>query len=247
MQNQYRKIAKNYSAVRNATQRFVWGPTLLMMAGDISGKDIVDIGCGNGYYTRILAAQQPHTITGIDLSKEMIELARLSDKQENKVINFEIGNMKTFASDDLVDIITAVYAINYNHTKKELIETCKNIYRNLREDGVFCGVTLRPGLVGRKEFVRNFRFTRADGSLKFQDGDKVICSVLNKDTREISTFTCQYWSEATYTECMLLAGFKRVVWHYDLIVSDEGRRVFDASYWKDWAKTVSGAGFQAFK
>jgi 2-polyprenyl-3-methyl-5-hydroxy-6-metoxy-1,4-benzoquinol methylase len=47
---------------------------LLDLLGDITGRRVLDAGCGEGYLARVLAAREAH-VTGIDLSPRLIELA----------------------------------------------------------------------------------------------------------------------------------------------------------------------------
>ncbi len=51
---------------------------LLELLGDVSGRQVLDAGCGEGYLARWLAARGAH-VTGIDLSAPLIELARAKD------------------------------------------------------------------------------------------------------------------------------------------------------------------------
>jgi 2-polyprenyl-3-methyl-5-hydroxy-6-metoxy-1,4-benzoquinol methylase len=53
------------------------GP-LLDLLGDVTGRRVLDAGCGEGYLARVLAARGAR-VTGIDLSPRLIELARAKD------------------------------------------------------------------------------------------------------------------------------------------------------------------------
>jgi 2-polyprenyl-3-methyl-5-hydroxy-6-metoxy-1,4-benzoquinol methylase len=50
-------------------------PGLLRLLGDVSDREILDAGCGEGYLARILAHRGAH-VTGIDFSAQLIEMAR---------------------------------------------------------------------------------------------------------------------------------------------------------------------------
>jgi len=52
-------------------------PILWAFLGDVSGKRVLDAGCGTGYLTRHLHDKGAH-VTGIDLSERMLEIARAS-------------------------------------------------------------------------------------------------------------------------------------------------------------------------
>src|SRR4029453_6341019 len=47
---------------------------LLAQLGDVSGQDVLDAGCGEGYLSRILAARGA-CVTGVDLAPRLIALA----------------------------------------------------------------------------------------------------------------------------------------------------------------------------
>jgi 2-polyprenyl-3-methyl-5-hydroxy-6-metoxy-1,4-benzoquinol methylase len=57
-----------------------WGilPDLLELLGDVTGRAVLDAGCGDGYLSRALARRGAH-VTGIDLSPRLIANARARD------------------------------------------------------------------------------------------------------------------------------------------------------------------------
>ncbi|MGE5181401.1 MAG: class I SAM-dependent methyltransferase, partial [Acidobacteriota bacterium] len=55
-----------------------FGPAQLAVVGDVRGLSVLDVGCGAGYLTRLVAGAGA-TATGIDISPRMIELARAED------------------------------------------------------------------------------------------------------------------------------------------------------------------------
>ena len=58
-------------------------PVLWQFLGDVAGQRILDAGCGTGYLTRQLAAKGA-TVTGVDLSEQMIEIAQSQQKHQQK-------------------------------------------------------------------------------------------------------------------------------------------------------------------
>src|SRR5688572_18544298 len=50
-------------------------PSFFAFLPDIGGRHVIDLGCGEGRNTRLLAGRGAH-LTGIDLSPEMIAAAR---------------------------------------------------------------------------------------------------------------------------------------------------------------------------
>ncbi len=52
-------------------------PPLLRLVGEVSGKCVLDLACGNGYLSRRFA-RQGATVIGVDASASLIERAQLS-------------------------------------------------------------------------------------------------------------------------------------------------------------------------
>jgi SAM-dependent methyltransferase len=66
-------------------------PAFLEFVGDISGRQVLDAGCGEGYNTRIFARRGAR-MTGVDLSPKMLELAREEERVEPLCIRYELAS-----------------------------------------------------------------------------------------------------------------------------------------------------------
>ena len=80
-----------------------------------SNKTVLDIGCGSGRISFLLA-EKGMKITGIDYSSEMIELANEYLKKYKNSINIEFiccDFMKDFSSNELFDITLALGVFDY--------------------------------------------------------------------------------------------------------------------------------------
>jgi 2-polyprenyl-3-methyl-5-hydroxy-6-metoxy-1,4-benzoquinol methylase len=53
----------------------LFGPAHIAMCGEVRGLRVLDLGCGNGYFSRAMA-QRGASVVGIDLSAKQIECAR---------------------------------------------------------------------------------------------------------------------------------------------------------------------------
>lgn len=65
----------------------VHGPALLEACGDVSGLEVLDLGCGEGYFCRELARGGAR-VTGVDLSGELIRRARELSSVDDTGIDF---------------------------------------------------------------------------------------------------------------------------------------------------------------
>ncbi|HLJ81536.1 MAG TPA: class I SAM-dependent methyltransferase [Ktedonobacterales bacterium] len=63
---------------------------MLELLGDLSGRDVLDAGCGEGFLARVLASHSAR-VTGIDLSARLIAMARKKDPHH--AIAYYVGNL----------------------------------------------------------------------------------------------------------------------------------------------------------
>ena len=84
-------------------------PATFAMLGDIAGKDVLDLACGEGYNTRLMARKGAR-MTGIDYSERMIGLALEEERREPLGIQYrctDATNMKDIP-DSAFDIVTCL-------------------------------------------------------------------------------------------------------------------------------------------
>jgi len=66
-------------------------PAFFEFMGDLSGKTVLDAGCGEGYNTWLLPRSGAR-MTGVDISERMIELARQEEQREPLGIRYEVAS-----------------------------------------------------------------------------------------------------------------------------------------------------------
>ncbi len=92
----------------------------------------LDIACGTGDIAFLLAEKYPDAeITGLDLTREMIEIAESRNHQAN--LRFVVGDMSRLEpGDQSIDLITGGYAIR---NAPDLRQTLMELYRVLKKGG----------------------------------------------------------------------------------------------------------------
>lgn len=77
---------------------------LMARTEHLAPKKIVDLGCGPGNMTKLLAERWPEALVlGLDSSPRMIETARAQDNPPN--LRFELADATTWQADDTIDMI----------------------------------------------------------------------------------------------------------------------------------------------
>jgi len=238
---QYNEIAEEYSQMFNPTKRYVLIPTFKKIIGKLpEGKSILDLACGDGFFTRMLADLKPSKIIGIDISEELIKKAIETEKQHSLGIEYQVGDILKMNLERKFDLISAVYLLNYASTKEELTTMCKNIYNHLGEEGKFCTITQNPSLKPMSDFEYERRFTNINEKCFFSDGDKVRCE-MNEKGKKPFEFQCYSWSKKTYENCLKEAGFEDIEW-IDSVISKEGVKEYGEEYWNKFRKNPSPIG-----
>lgn len=76
----YDAIAEEYKKAKLQPWRLYIETFMLFdLVGDLTGKSVLDLGCGEGFHTRLLRQKGADRVVGVDLFAGMIDLAR---KQE---------------------------------------------------------------------------------------------------------------------------------------------------------------------
>jgi SAM-dependent methyltransferase len=96
--------AQNDSGVINAHYA---RPEMLRLAGDVSGRRILDAGCGSGPLSAALLAKGAD-VTGFDLSAAMVRLARqrLGDDADVRVA--DLAAPQPFADAEFDDVVASL-------------------------------------------------------------------------------------------------------------------------------------------
>lgn len=113
---QWDKVAIKYDKMMGETgdipHRKLFNPAIRQFLGDISGKVILDAGCGNGYWTRNLAISSKEVI-GIDSSKELIEIAKRKRNPSNISFQFVDLTARLPFEDQYFDLIVSNMVLHY--------------------------------------------------------------------------------------------------------------------------------------
>ena len=104
-----------------------------------AGASALDLACGEGFYTRKIMQAGARAVTGVDISAEMIKLA----EAEERVRPLGCAYLHRDAADldltEQVDLVVAMYLLNYAKTPADLLRFVEVAHRSLRPGGRFVG------------------------------------------------------------------------------------------------------------
>ena len=232
MTTNYDEIAAEYKRAKQQPWRLhVEHFTLFKLLGDLGGKSVLDLACGEGFYTRFLKRRGAARVVGVDISHGMIDLARREEESHPLGIDYLVQDVKQLVIDEPFDVVVAAYLLNYAQTYVQLLEMCAAITRHLKPGCRFVTVNNNP-----RHGVEHFTSTRKYGFIKRAQGPLVegtpVDYVFFLDDGSFA-ITNYHLSVETHELAFKTAGFRRVTWH-DPELSPEIVGDSERQYWSDF-------------
>ena len=108
MTTNYDPITEQYQRSKQQPWRtFIECFTLMELMGDPRGMAVLDVACGEGFYTRMIRQRGAARVTGIDLSSGMIDLARRQESQHRLGIDYIVGDARKLSGAEPYDLAVA--------------------------------------------------------------------------------------------------------------------------------------------
>lgn len=130
--NNYKNLAGHYDSIVGTQQSLISFVHSLINEKNKSFASIIDIACGTG--NMLSSFSDDVSKTGIDISEEMVEIA----KNKVKGAEFVVANMKSFSLNKSYDIALCVYdSINHLKDIKQWETAFLNVHKHLNDGGIF--------------------------------------------------------------------------------------------------------------
>jgi ubiquinone/menaquinone biosynthesis C-methylase UbiE len=231
MTTNYDPIAEQYQRSKQQPWRtHVEAFNFMKLIGDPTGKEIIDIACGEGFYTRMLRRRGASRVTGVDLSGKMIALARAAELEQHLGIDYLVADARDLKPANKYDLAVAAYLLNYARDPNELAAMSRAIAGCLRPGGRFVTVNSSP----RCDFssapsYRKYGFeTSVVG--KFREGAPITWTFYLEDAQfQIENY---FFGIETHENALRAAGFREIHWHSP-VLSPEGEAADGSEYWSD--------------
>lgn len=229
MGTDYNKIAKEYKASKLLPWRAYYESySFFELAGDLSGLDVLDLACGEGFYTRQLKLRGAASVEGVDISKGMIALAEENEAKNPLGIHYHVNDVLELELNKKYDLICASYLLNYARTPEELTQFCKVIAAHLKPGGSFITINSNPDFRATKESMRHYGFTRENES--YEEGAAIVYCFYFPDESHIEVVNYHLEKES-HEIALREAGLGEIQWH-KTEVSPEGKEIHGPHYWE---------------
>lgn len=245
MTTNYDPIAEQYKRSKQQPWRtFIECFTLMELVGDPQGMRVLDVACGEGFYTRMLRERGAARVTGVDLSHGMIDLARSQETEHQLGIEYVVGDARELPDASAFDLTVAAYLLNYARNRQELQSMCDGMARSLRPGGRFVTVNCNPALAfPTAPSYRKYGFETSVGG-KWQEGAPIKWTFyLSDGPFDIENY---YLDVAIHEEAFRRAGFREVRWHAPRL-SPDGLLAHDREFWSSFLDTPPVAFIECVK
>jgi len=197
--------------------------------GDIRGKSILDVGCGEGYYTRILKKLGAGEVIGLDMATKIIDIARAKEQIEPLGIKYIVEDLLKIEKIGDFDIISTVLVLHYAETREKLYSMCDKLYKNLKTGGKLIVLSVNPDFKGITDYSDYYFTVERRQSIK--EGDTINFKLTFKSTS--FEFKYYHYTKDSYEKALTAAGFKNIKW-IPISIGKEGIQKFGADFWKPY-------------
>ncbi|WP_190132981.1 class I SAM-dependent methyltransferase [Streptomyces mashuensis] len=229
---QYDEIGEAFEGFKSLPlEQYVVVPGFLAMVGDVRGKTVLDLASGTGFYSREFKRRGATEVLGIDISGEMVSVARALEERDPLGVRYEIGDVAELRNlDRQFDIVLAVQLLGYAEDIATAERMCRNAHRSLKPGGEFFLLNQSPDFRFDGPSPEKYGFRSELTGEEAETGPQVrvtalldppVSFVANRPRREV------------YEECLRVAGFSDVTW-VPLEVSEAGMRKYGADFWADY-------------
>lgn len=134
--------------------------------GEIPVNTLLDVGCGTGSHA-LHFAEMGYLVTGVDLSEDMLAIARKKAERNNKHIRFIRQDLRNLHLDQKFDAAVAMFAVmGYQTTNTDFEAALKAVHSHLEEFGLFIfDVWFGPAVLKQKPADRLKKIERNNYSL----------------------------------------------------------------------------------
>jgi ubiquinone/menaquinone biosynthesis C-methylase UbiE len=210
-------------------------PVIFRTLGHVRGKSLLDLACGDGFYTRRFRSEcGADPVLGIDLSPNQIERARAIEQREELGIEYRVGDVTTLELDRRFDVATAIHLLHYLGSEAEIESALRRIFDLLSSRSSFVTMIANPEFDLDKHDASDsktkfgYYFSRAEsangGLLRFHPGG------FEKE-REL-TLELRRWQRAFINNIAADLGFTPE-WH-DPFISTEGLETYGAGFFENY-------------
>jgi len=223
---EYNKIGERYAKMikQDALKKYLQYPGLIKLLGNVKDKLVLDIGCGNGYFSSMVA-EEGAKLVGFDVSEKQIELAKENEKDLKLGMEFFCSDQFKFSYPKRFDIAFSNMVIFYADDFKELVQFFRCAFKLLKDNGKFISVVVNPDYKRFNELHYDRKLVRKGNKTK---SDFYINGKFDVSSEFYSSFTKKEYEKAAKE-----TGFSKFEWK-DIQIEEEGIKDKGKEFWEGY-------------
>jgi toxoflavin synthase len=238
----YPPMAAQYDEIARAYQETVHGMATRKMlefafqqrVGDVAGKAVLDLACGDGTHARDYHRRGATRVVGLDISEAMIALARNAVQAEPHAVEYVVADSADPGKLGDFDLVTATFLLHYAASREALLGMCRRAYENLKPGGRF--ITLNNNVLRWRELdsdsFEKYGISWRSLSEPLQEGGTVRVSLVVGENRV--AFDNYFLTWSTYQWALETAGFQSIKVQDSMPLSPELEQQLGRAYWAYW-------------
>jgi toxoflavin synthase len=209
--------------------------SFMKLIGDVEGKRVLDVACGEGHFTRMLRNAGAAEVVGIDISERMIALARGQEARQPLGIEYRVEDARAVVGQAHFDLVVGAWLLVYAQSRAELGQMCRGLASRLRSGGRFVTVVNNPAVYGFDPLpdYRKYGFELSLADRAVEGALTKVILLLDDSTLEIENY---YMPVAAYETALAQAGFRDFAVHLPEVSRAPAD---DPGYWDDLLKYPS--------
>jgi 2-polyprenyl-3-methyl-5-hydroxy-6-metoxy-1,4-benzoquinol methylase len=211
-------------------RRYVELPSVYQMLGDVTGLNILDLGCGTGYYAKELRRRGAARVVGVDVSEAMIRATTAQEQKAPLGVEYVRGDAGALERLGEFDIVAGIHLLHYGQSLEHLNGMCQSISKNLKPGGRFVGYQLNYDIAREPHYYDKYCFN-VRISEQARDGQPFVFSVTlgNYTSPDITAY---YWSKKSLESALHDVALTDVRWTVPMPSAD-GIQKHGADFWAD--------------
>ncbi|MCX4783734.1 class I SAM-dependent methyltransferase [Streptomyces sp. NBC_01264] len=232
-QEQYDEIGEAYEGFKALPlEQWAIVPGFLSLVGDVTGKSVLDLACGTGFYSRELKRRGASDVLGIDISGEMVAVAQAIEERDPLGVRYEVGDAAELRSfEEPFDIGLAVQLLNYASDIATTERMCRNIHRSLKPGAELFLINQSPDYRFDGPTPEKYGFRTELTGEEVETGLQVRTTALLDPP---VSFVANFPRREVYEAALKAAGFSELTW-IPVTVSEAGVEEFGAEHWANLA------------
>jgi SAM-dependent methyltransferase len=191
-------------------RKYIETPSVFAALGPLDGLDVLEYGCGSGYYSRLLKRAGARKVVGYDLAEGMLEYARRCAQRDGLDISFRSTLDET--TNGNFDLVLAVYVLPYATTLAELDQMAAEMMSPLQPGGRLVALPIHARYAPAPTYYEGcgFTLTPDDEANPWQEGGRLRLDLRYREYE--ASVHAWYWSQQAIEAALLRAGAEDIKW-----------------------------------